>query len=257
MNKRLKILITAIVMLIILGGAVTYISLSKLNESVGTIGKTDESKTIVLKDQSDDPNSKIANDEKQDAEVENTQSTNETTDLLNENNNSSEVAESTSNSNNSESVKEDNETKEMSEEEIQKAIYEKYYASWTEDDMMVKINERSSFYQKSAFFDEVIDYLENVREMRDIANVVEPLYYTDMKYYSENDFKDVPPLMVHIAKNEIYARYGYIFKNEDLYNYFMGCIWYNPTCTSKQFDDSVFNQYEKANLELLAGLDTY
>lgn len=60
-----------------------------------------------------------------------------------------------------------------------------------------------------------------------------------------------------LAKNEIYARHGYIFKNEDLYNYFMGCVWYNPTCKAEDFDDSVLNEYEKANLEILASMDTY
>ncbi|RGE68529.1 YARHG domain-containing protein [Eisenbergiella massiliensis] len=30
-----------------------------------------------------------------------------------------------------------------------------------------------------------------------------------------------------MAKNEIYARHKYIFKNEDLYNYFMGCVRYH------------------------------
>ena len=48
-----------------------------------------------------------------------------------------------------------------------------------------------------------------------------------------------------------------IFKNEDLYNYFMGCVWYNPTCKAEDFDDSVLNEYEKANLEILASMDTY
>ena len=45
--------------------------------------------------------------------------------------------------------------------------------------------------------------------------------------------------------------------NKDLYNYFMGCIWYSPTCDSANFDDSIFNKYEKANLEILKSLDTY
>lgn len=60
-----------------------------------------------------------------------------------------------------------------------------------------------------------------------------------------------------MAKNEIYARHKYIFKNEDLYNYFMGCVRYHPTCEAKDFDDSVLNEYEKANLEILASMDTF
>jgi hypothetical protein len=64
-------------------------------------------------------------------------------------------------------------------------------------------------------------------------------------------------LIIHLAKNEIYARHGYIFKDEDLNNYFNGQLWYEPSVKSENFDERVFNDYEKANLRLLTDLDTY
>ena len=76
-------------------------------------------------------------------------------------------------------------------------------------------------------------------------------------YLTEDDLRGLTSDELEIARNEIYARHGYIFKNEDLYNYFMGCVWYNPTCKAEDFDDSVLNEYEKANLEILASMDTY
>ncbi len=132
-----------------------------------------------------------------------------------------------------------------------------YNSSWTEEEMISAINERSQYYKASAYYFEIIDYWENVREVRDISNVVEPLFETDRKYYTKEEFESEPMLVIHLAKNEIYARHGYIFANKDLYNYFMGCIWYSPTCDSANFDDSIFNKYEKANLEILKSLDTY
>ncbi len=132
-----------------------------------------------------------------------------------------------------------------------------YNSSWTEEEMINAINEKSQYYKASAYYSEIIDYWENVREVRDISNVIEPLFETDKKYYTKEEFENEPMLVIHLAKNEIYARHGYIFTNEDLYNYFMGCIWYSPTCDGTDFDDSVFNEYEKANLEILANLDTY
>ncbi len=132
-----------------------------------------------------------------------------------------------------------------------------YDPSWTEEEIMDAINERSQYYKASAYYSEIIDYWENIREVRDISNLMEPLFETDRKYYTKEEFEREPMLVIHLAKNEIYARHGYIFKNTDLYNYFMGCIWYNPTCSSKDFSDSVFNEYEKANLEILTELDTY
>ena len=119
------------------------------------------------------------------------------------------------------------------------------------------IDERSQYYRASAYYLEIVDYWENVREARDVSNVNEPLFATNKQYYTKENFENEPKLVMHLAKNEIYARHGYIFKNEDLYNYFMGCVWYNPTCKAEDFDDSVLNEYEKANLEILASMDTY
>lgn len=119
------------------------------------------------------------------------------------------------------------------------------------------IDERSQYYRASAYYLEIVDYWENVREARDVSNVNEPLFATKKQYYTKENFENEPKLVIHLAKNEIYARHGYIFKNEDLYNYFMGCVWYNPTCKAEDFDDSVLNEYEKANLEILASMDTY
>ena len=119
------------------------------------------------------------------------------------------------------------------------------------------IDERSQYYRASAYYLEKVDYRENVREARDVSNVNEPLFATNKQYYTKENFENEPKLVIHLAKNEIYARHGYIFKNEDLYNYFMGCVWYNPTCKAEDFDDSVLNEYEKANLEILASMDTY
>lgn len=130
-------------------------------------------------------------------------------------------------------------------------------ASWTEEEMIKAINERSQYYKASAYYSEIIDYWENIREVRDISNVIEPLFETDKKYYTKEDFESEPMLVIHLAKNEIYARHGYTFANKDLHNYFMGCIWYSPTCDSANFDDSIFNEYESANLDILADLDTY
>lgn len=132
-----------------------------------------------------------------------------------------------------------------------------YDSSWTEEEIISAVNERSQYYKASAYYSEIIDYWENGREVRDISNVLEPLFETDKRYYTKEEFESEPMLVIHLAKNEIYARHGYIFADKDLSNYFMGCIWYSPTCDSADFDDRIFNQYEKANLEILAGLDTY
>ena len=52
-------------------------------------------------------------------------------------------------------------------------------------------------------------------------------------------------------KNEIYARHGYIFGSADLNSYFQSMNWYHGYLTADQFDDSVLNEYERANLDMI------
>lgn len=128
---------------------------------------------------------------------------------------------------------------------------------WSEERLLEEIGKRSRYREYCSFYSEWVNYMENVREVRDIAMYVEPLYATDTKAYSREDFEGVPPLILHLAKNEIYARHGYIFQDTDLYNYFMMQAWYQPGVTPEEFDDSVFNETEQDNLDILKELDTY
>lgn len=139
----------------------------------------------------------------------------------------------------------------------QAPVLEAYDPSWSEERILEELENRKSYRDNCSFYSEVVDYMENIREVRDISMYVEPLYATDTQRYTEEDFADVPPLIIHLAKNEIYARHGYLFSNEDLYNYFMGQLWYRPSITKEEFDDSVFNECEIENIKLLANLDTY
>ena len=59
-----------------------------------------------------------------------------------------------------------------------------------------------------------------------MAYVVEPLYYTDMKYYSNRILRTAQEV-IHVAKNEFMPGI-YIFGNEDLQNYFWAVYGMNP-----------------------------
>ena len=62
------------------------------------------------------------------------------------------------------------------------------------------------------------------------------------------------------ARNEIYARHGYIFNDPELRAYFEGKSWYKGTVSSENFSSSVFNTYEYKNISFLKkhqdGVDT-
>lgn len=140
--------------------------------------------------------------------------------------------------------------------------YERYYKIWdSEEIMLAAIDSRSAYRENCSFYSEAVYYIEGgggeYMMKTDISPLVEPLFPTDLVYIEEEDFKDYPPLLLHILKNEIYARHGYIFQNEDLNNYFRGMIWYKPQYEPADFDVSVFNEIEVHNLDILARLDTY
>ncbi len=54
-----------------------------------------------------------------------------------------------------------------------------------------------------------------------------------------------------LARNELFARYGRRFQDETLQAYFDSCSWYNGTIDPEDFDESTFNEYEKANRDLI------
>lgn len=97
------------------------------------------------------------------------------------------------------------------------------------------------------------DYLEHVCGITDIHNY-DYLFQTDQKYYTAEDFVDCSKDLLLVAKNEIYARHGRMFENEDLYLHFLSKMWYVPRFTPEEFDESWLNVYEKANLKLLIKL---
>ena len=71
--------------------------------------------------------------------------------------------------------------------------------------------------------------------------------------YTEDELSDMDAHTLYLARNEIYARHGYKFNNQDLKDYFGGKSWYMATTTV--VPDTDFNEYEKANLELILALE--
>lgn len=67
---------------------------------------------------------------------------------------------------------------------------------------------------------------------------------SDSEYLSDSDLENMDPQQLTYARNEIYARHGYIFQSKELAEYFSGKVWYH---SDSEFDESTFNEYEKYN----------
>ena len=56
---------------------------------------------------------------------------------------------------------------------------------------------------------------------------------------------------LYLARNEIYARHGYIFSNADLATYFSGKRWYKPLYTEANFNNGLLNAVENSNVQAI------
>lgn len=78
------------------------------------------------------------------------------------------------------------------------------------------------------------------------------------RYYSESELGAFSDWELYLARNEIFARHGRMFSNDDLKNYFEAKSWYEPRYTPEEFDalgDDVVNEYEKANSQTILSIE--
>lgn len=71
--------------------------------------------------------------------------------------------------------------------------------------------------------------------------------------YTADELSAMDAHTLFLARNEIYARHGYIFNNQELKDYFGGMSWYIERTTV--VPDTEFNEYEKSNLEIVRALE--
>lgn len=75
---------------------------------------------------------------------------------------------------------------------------------------------------------------------------------SDSRYLKASDLKKLSKKKLRLARNELYARHGYIFEDEELSEYFSDKDWYAGTINGDDFSDKdIFNKYEIANRNLI------
>lgn len=84
------------------------------------------------------------------------------------------------------------------------------------------------------------------------------LPYSNSRYYTIQELSGLSDELLSYARNEIYARLGRKFNSDNLDRYFRSKSWYNPIYEPEAFDrmgDSVFNEYELANRNLIVQIE--
>lgn len=74
---------------------------------------------------------------------------------------------------------------------------------------------------------------------------------SDKEELTYDQIRDLSATERQMAVNEIYARRGRKFVLTEVQNYFNDKFWYDGTIAPEDFDESIFNEYENANLALL------
>lgn len=84
-----------------------------------------------------------------------------------------------------------------------------------------------------------------------------PVFDSDTRYYTREEMRQISwtPELTAVFRNEIYARHGYIFKNDIWNDFFSTYIWYSGIYSADKFDAGVFNEYEKENLKLAVEME--
>ena len=104
-------------------------------------------------------------------------------------------------------------------------------------------------FYKSALAEELLAYLkENGREDDAFS---EPIFDSANKIYSKEELEQLSDAMCRIFRNEIYARHGMIFGNEDLNRIYSAFSWYEGTIGLREFEaqkELPFNDTENKNL---------
>ena len=77
------------------------------------------------------------------------------------------------------------------------------------------------------------------------------LAYTDSVRYTWKELSWLDSYGLCITRNEIYARHGRMFNDQDIQDYFNRQDWYVAQTSSADFDESVLNDVELYNVELI------
>lgn len=115
-----------------------------------------------------------------------------------------------------------------------KDLYEMYHNDYDEDSNDYSYNDEDDYSST--------DYI---------------LLNSDERYIDKSELSSLGQWQLRLARNEIYARYGYSFEDEELRRYFLNKSWYeeDSSINKDTWSDDSLNEYEKANRDLIVSYE--
>lgn len=146
------------------------------------------------------------------------------------------------------------------------------YAEWVSDSMAVYVDkyDNGGRIEISLLEDGTLNILEEREDMENtlsLSGVYEKpegqdqaayefvLPDSDRRLVTENDLENLSPLECRIARNEIYARRGRLFADEQLQNYFDVCTWYRGEISGEDFSLDMLSDIERENTEFISAYE--
>ncbi len=84
------------------------------------------------------------------------------------------------------------------------------------------------------------------------ASSADYIFPSDRQYITEDNMAGWNQKTALLARNEIYARHGYVFKTQEIQNYFAAKSWYTP---NSSYDGSDLSDVEKANVDTISAYE--
>ena len=98
-------------------------------------------------------------------------------------------------------------------------------------------------------------FLEGGEKMTVLSDSSYVISGSDSRYIDFSDIAGMNADTLRKARNEIYARRGRRFKDKSLQKYFESKSWYRGIYDPADFNEKVFNKYEKANISFISGVE--
>ena len=74
---------------------------------------------------------------------------------------------------------------------------------------------------------------------------------SDFEYLTREDLEGMNDETCRYARNEIYARHGRLFQDQQMQDYFNSCSWYSGQIAPEDFQESVLSDIERYNRDLI------
>ena len=115
--------------------------------------------------------------------------------------------------------------------------------------------EAMAAFNRSKYVQTVLDYFAS--EGRGEEAFSEPIFDSENRLYSQEELMELSADLCKIFRNEIYARHGMIFGEEDLNELYGAFSWYEGTTSMADFESQPlpFNDTETANIDAVVAAE--